>query len=186
MISDSHIAKAEELFKKALGHLKSEFAKLQVGRASAALVEGILVEAYGTKQPLKAVASISVPDPKSLQIQPWDRSQLAAIEKGIIAADMGVTPVNDGLSIRLNFPQLTEERRVEMSKVVHKMAEEAKISIRQARADAHASFRELEKEKSMTEDEVHGAEKKLQERVDHYNKEVEEMAKKKEADVMTV
>ena len=186
MPAEPHIAHAEELFKKALEHLKSEFSKLQIGRASASLVEGILVEAYGATQPLKALASVIVSDAKSLQIQPWDKSTVSAIEKAILEANIGVTPINDGHSVRISFPPLTEERRKELVKVVHRMAEEGHISVRQARGDGHAAFKELEKKGTITEDDARRAEKHLQEKVDHYNKEIDELAKRKEQDVMTV
>lgn len=181
-----HIDAANQEFQKVLVHLKSEFARLQIGRATPALVEDLKVEAYGSMQPLKGLASISVPDPKSLQIQPWDRGILGAIEKAIQAANLGLSPVNDGRIIRLPMPPLTEERRKELVKVIHQMAEQAKISIRTARGTAHGAFKTMEEGKEITEDERRLSEKHLQEKVDAANKETEELAKKKEQDIMTI
>lgn len=181
-----HIATAANEFQKALDHLKSEFARLQIGRATPALVEDIKVEAYGGIQPVKSLASVSVPDPKTLQIQPWDKGLLGAIEKAIQSANLGLNPINDGRVLRLPMPPLTQERRVELVKVLHQMAEQAKISIRTARGTAHSAFKTMEEAKLISEDERRLSEKHLQEKVDASNKEVEEMAKKKEQDVMTI
>ena len=172
--------------KKVIDHLKSEFSHLQVGRASAALVEGVMVEAYGQNQPLKALAHISVPDSKTLQIQPWDKGTLQAIEKGIQQANLGLTPSNDGILIRINIPALTEERRRDLSKVVNKLAEDARISVRHARQGVMDKIRGQEKAKEISEDIAKGLEKKLQERVDAINQEIETSAKSKEKDIMTV
>ncbi len=185
-IEQEHIAKADQEFQKALAHLKGEFAKLQIGRASAALVEDIKVEAYGSMQPMKSLASISIPDPKTLQIQPWDRSILGAVERAIQAANLGLNPINDGHFIRVPMPPLTEERRKELGKVVHQMAEQAKITVRNSRGTAHGAFKTLEESKEITEDDRRLAEKHLQEKVDAANKEVEDLAKKKEQDIMTI
>jgi ribosome recycling factor len=185
-MSETLILQAEQEFRNALDHLKGEFAGLQIGRASAALVENIDVEAYGSVQPLKALASISIPDPKTIQIQPWDRSQLQAVEKAIRNSDINITPSNDGIVIRLNIPPLTEERRADLTKVVHRLAEEARISVRQARQRIHEQIKEAHKNGKITEDDKTTAEKKLQEKVDNINKEIESLAKAKEAEVMKV
>jgi ribosome recycling factor len=186
MTVDSSIQDAAKEFESAMTHLQGEYAKLQVGRANPALVESVSVEAYGTSQPLKAVASISVPEPRTIQIQPWDKGMLAAIEKGILNASLGLNPVNDGVCVRLAIPPLTEERRSELAKLVHKLAEDAKISIRNVRQDGHKQFKQLKDSGDITEDDLHGAERKLQEKVDDFNKRIEEMATGKEKDVMTV
>lgn len=172
--------------KKAIDHLKDEFSKLQVGRATPALVEDVKVDAYGSLQPLKAVASVSVPDAKTIQIQPWDRSLLGAIEKGIQIANIGLTPNNDGIYIRINIPPLTEERRKDLVKVVSRYAEDAKIAIRNTRQDTNNSFNAMKKNSEMTEDELHAGMKVIQDHVDRSNREIEEMSKKKEQDIMTV
>ena len=186
MSVSSVLSTADEAFQKALEHLKSEFSKLRIGRASAALVEDINVDAYGSSQSLKNVANISIPDAKTISIKPWDKSVMAAVQKAIQDSDIGLTPNNTGESILLNIPPLTEERRKELVKVVYKMAEEAKITVRTKRQDAMSKFKSMEKENEITEDDRKGAEKKLQEKVDTVNKEIEAAAKSKDEDVMTV
>ena len=185
-MSETIILNAEQDFQNAITHLKEEFAGLQIGRASAALVENIDVEAYGSVQPLKSLANISIPDPKTIQIQPWDRGQLQAIEKAIQNSDINITPSNDGIVIRLSIPPLTEERRQELSRVVHRLAEEARISVIQARQKVHDQIKEGHKNGEMTDDDKTSAEKKLQEKVDEVNKTIEDLAKSKESDVMKV
>jgi len=179
----------DELNKKcqfALDHLYQGFAKIQTGRANTALVEDVMVDSYGAKMPLRAVASISIPEPKQIAIQPYSRDQLTNIEKAILEADLGLNPQNDGNFIRLNLPPLTEERRRDLVKVVHKTAEEARISVRNARHDAIRRLKELEKDKEISEDDLRGEEKNVQEKVDAFNEKIEAAAKKKEQDVMTV
>lgn len=180
------INSAKDEFKKAEEHLKVEYSKLQIGRASAALIEDVKVDAYGTQQPLKACASISVPDPKTIQIQPWDKGILNQIDVAIQAAGLNLNPINDGNFVRINIPPLTEERRAELSKHVHKLAEDAKISIRNARQAAHDGIKKLEGDKEISEDEMHHTNKLLQDEVDAANKTIEELAKAKETDIMTV
>lgn len=180
------IALADAEMKKVVDHLKTEYSHLQIGRASASLVEGVMVEAYGTTQSLKGLAHISVPDAKTIQIQPWDKGTLQAIEKGIMMANLGLNPSNDGIVIRINIPPLTEERRRELTKVVNKLAEDARISIRHARQGIMDKIRAQEKSKEISEDVGKGLEKKLQDRVDAVNKDIEMHAKSKEADVMKV
>lgn len=177
-------AKAE--FAKTIEHLKVEYSKLQIGRASSALIEDVKVDAYGTQQPLKACASISVPDPKTIQIQPWDKGILNQIDVAIQNAGLNLNPVNDGNFIRINIPPLTEERRTDLTKHVHKLAEDARISVRTARQTAHEAFKKLEQDKEISEDDMHHANKQLQDEVDKANKEIEEIAKVKEKDIMTV
>lgn len=185
-MTDQLLQEAQKEFEGALTHLKEEFSRLQIGRASAALVDAIQVEAYGTKQPLKAMANISIPDPKTIQIQPWDKSQLGPIEKAIQNSDLNISPVNDGVAVRLNMPQLTEERRTELTKVVSRLAEEARISVRHPRQKVLDKAKELQKSSEITEDQLHSFEKQLQEKVEGTNKQIEELAKTKEKDVMTV
>ena len=170
----------------ALDHLHQEFSKVQTGRANAALVEHLMVDSYGTKMPLKSLANISIPDAKTIAIQPWDRGQIASVEKAIRESNLGLNPMNNGLAIHLNLPPLTEERRKELVKVVNKLAEEAKIALRTHRHDAFAALKELEKEKEIGEDLYHTEEKRAQEAVDGFSAQIEESAKKKEKDVMTV
>lgn len=183
---DSIFQTAAQDFEKSLHHLQEEFSRLQVGRANPSLVEHIMVEAYGGQQPIKNLASINVPEARSLSIQPWDKSVLADIEKAISASGLGLNPINNGSALLINIPSLTEERRKELAKIVHTLAEEARISIRGARQNAHSKFKSLQQEKKITEDEATGAEKKLQEKVDEVNKKVADLAKAKEEAVMTV
>jgi ribosome recycling factor len=180
------IASAEDAFSKAVQHLEAEFSRLQIGRASAALVENIKVHAYGSDQPVKAVGNITIPEPRTLMIQPWDKTMLAAIEKGIVGAGIGLNPVNDGNVVRINIPVLTEERRKDLTKRVHQLAEEAKIRVRTARQDAHNAFKRMKTESEITEDDLHDADKKLQTKVDNANSKIDEVAKAKENDIMTI
>ncbi|MBI5152242.1 ribosome recycling factor [Candidatus Peregrinibacteria bacterium] len=186
MLPSNHLDESEMLFKKALDHLKNEFSRLQVGRASPALVEHLSVEAYGTTQPLRSVASITTPDPKTIQIQAWDKGLLNAIERAIQMSDLHLPPTNDGVVVRINIPPLTEERRRELTKVVGRLAEDARISVRSVRQQMNTKFKEMENAKQVSEDERMIAEKKLQEKVDSYNKQIDELAKKKEQDVMQI
>lgn len=180
MIND-FIQSFETSVVKILEHLHTEFSKLQTGRANASLIEHIIVEAYGQNMEMKAVASISVQDARSLVIQPWDKSVLASVEKAIQQANIGVNPVNDGIVIRLNFPPMTEERRKQITKIVGQLAEQSKISIRQERQKANDGI------KLMTdEDEKERCLKDLQKHVDEANKKIEDSAHKKEQEVLTV
>ncbi|EKD63663.1 MAG: hypothetical protein ACD_51C00231G0006 [uncultured bacterium] len=186
MITAQYITSAKAEFEKAMTHLKDEYGKLQVGRAHPGLVEGLLVDAYGISQPLKAVASVTIPDAKTIQITPWDRSVISSVEKAIRESNLGLNPVNNGAGVILNIPPLTEERRVELSKVVKKLAEEAKIAIRNSRQTAHSKFKELEGAKQITEDEKFGAEADLQKVVDEYNKKIDEQEKVKVEQIMKI
>lgn len=186
MTSDQVLSAGSQEFEKAVTHLKDEFNRLQLGRANPSMVENVHVEIYGAVQPLKAVASISVPEPRTLVIAPWDRSTLAAIEKGIVGSGLGLNPVNDGIVVRINIPALTEERRRDLTKVVKKLAEEARIGVRTARHDSHDALKAMEAKSEITEDDLRGSVKKLQDNVDAMNKKIDELAKQKEQDIMTV
>jgi ribosome recycling factor len=185
-MTDQTLTTARNDFQKALVRMKEEFSKLQVGRANAGLVEGIMVDMYGTSQPLKAVANVSVPDSKTLSIQPWDRSALGAIEKAVVTANLGLNPSNNGLAVIISIPPLTEERRAEVAKKVRGLAEDAKISVRNARQDALNALKKMKDDKTIAEDDYFSAEKKLQEAVDEINKQIDEVAGEKEKGVMTV
>lgn len=186
MSVQSGIDQAQVEFDKAVNHLQEGFNRLQVGRANPALVENVNVEVYGASQPIKAMASISIPDSKTIQIQPWDKSLLAAVEKGIVGSGLNFNPINDGVCVRINIPPLTEERRKDLVKIVYKLEEDAKIVIRTARQDANTHFKQLKSTSEITEDDLSGAEKRLQVKVDEYNAKLETMAKDKEKEVMTV
>ena len=170
----------------AVDHLHAEFSKVQTGRASASLVETLVVDSYGTKMPLKSLANITVPDAKTISIQPWDRGQIPSVEKAIRESSLGLNPQNNGIAIHLNLPPLTEERRKELVKVVHKYAEEARIALRNCRHEALDRLKTMEKAKEIGEDALATAEKEAQKHVDGFNAAIEEAAKKKEKDIMTV
>lgn len=166
---------------KVLQHLQAEFAKLQTGRANPAVFEHIDVEAYDQKMQLKAVASISAQDGSTIVIQPWDKSVLGAIEKAILTSNMGFNPVNDGVLIRISLPSMTEERRKEMQKVAQKMAEEARISLRQHRQKAVDAIKQDKDEDVRTT-----LEGLLQKEVDAFNGKIDDLRKKKEDEMMKV
>lgn len=185
-MSEAIIQQAILNLQKAIDHLHEEFSKLRTGRANAALVENIEVENYGTKMPLKALANISIADAKTIAIQPWDKSGMTNIEKAIQDSGLGLNPINNGVVIRLVLPALTEERRRDLTKLVHELAEKARITVRQERHHGIAQLKELEKEKQISEDQRLVLEKRLQEKIDEFNKKIEENAKHKEQDIMTV
>lgn len=180
------LQKAQISFDGAIKHLKEEYTGLQIGRASAGIVEGLKVDSYGVTQPLKAVASISVPDAKTVSIQPWDKSMLSVIEKAINDSDLNLNPTNNGVSVILNIPPLTEERRRDLVKVAGRMTEEARISVRNIRQDAMSSFKRMEHDGEIAEDERKRAEKQLQDKVDAANAAIAEAGKSKEEQIMTV
>lgn len=166
---------------KIIQFLQIEFSKLQTGRANAAMVEHIDVDAYGQRMQMKAVASISIGDAKSIVIQPWDRGVLQSIEKAIQQSDIGINPVNDGTSIRLNLPPMTEERRMQLVKIVQKLSEEARITLRQARQKAHDAIKQDPNETLRN-----SLQNELQKEVDKANEKIDELRKKKEEEVMKV
>jgi len=180
-MADARISSFTADADKLLQHLYGEFGKLQTGRANATLVEHIEVESYGQRMPLKAVASISVQDAKTIVIQPWDKSALQSIEKAIQIANIGINPVNDGTLVRLNLPPMTTERREQLKKIVHMLSEESRISIRQARQKALDAIKQEPNEtlrKSL--------ETQLQKEVDAMNAKIDDGRKKKEEEVMKI
>ncbi|MBI4760502.1 MAG: ribosome recycling factor [Chloroflexota bacterium] len=177
---------AETRMRGALSVLHDDLAGIRTGRASPALVERLQVEYYGTPTPLQQLASISVPEPRSLMIKPFDASTLKAIEKAILASDLGLTPNSDGKALHLNLPPLTEERRRELVKHMHHRLEEARIAIRNIRRDALNDMREFEKEKLISEDELERGEADLQKLTDKFIEEIAEQGRKKEAEIMEV
>jgi len=186
MTTDEAISSAVKDFEKIVAHLKDEFARLQIGRASAGLVEGANVEMYGSVQPLKNIANISIPDPRTILISPWDKSALTHIEKAILSMGTGLNPTSDGVCVRIPIPPLTEERRTDLTKHVKRLAEDARISVRTARQDALAVFKKLKSNDEITEDDLFSADKALQVKVDDVNKRIDEVTVAKEKDVMTV
>ena len=176
----------ESKMKKTAEVLKTQLASVRAGRANAAVLDQITVDYYGVPTPIQQVASVSVPDPRSLLIQPWDASVLKGIEKAILASELGINPQNDGRAIRLVFPQLTEERRKELAKQVKKYGEEAKVAVRNVRRDAIDEFKKQQKASEITEDDYKTIEKDIQKLTDDYIKEVEGIADKKEKELFEI
>jgi ribosome recycling factor len=177
---------AESRMKKAVTVVAHEFATIRAGRVSPALLEHVYVDYYGTKTPLNHLASISAPEPLLLIVQPWDKNALPEVEKAILQSDLGVNPSTDGNIIRLAFPPLTEERRKEYVKMVHRMAEDGRVAIRNIRREANESLKELKDEGEISEDEYHRYLHKVQELTDKYVEEINKMLEKKEKDIMEV
>ena len=176
----------DEKMLKTIEVVKANFASVRAGRANAGVLDRISVEYYGTPTPLNQVAAISSPDPRTLVIQPWDNSLLKAIEKAIQTSDLGINPQNDGRVLRLAFPQLTEERRKELTKQVRKYGENGKVAIRNIRRDAMEAFKKKEKASEITEDDLKQAEKDLQKLTDDSCKELDALLAKKEKELMAV
>ena len=181
-VIDSH----KEQFEKTIAHLKQEITSLRTGRATPALVEDILVEAYGTKQPLKSVASISVADAKTLTVDPWDKSLIQAVDTAISQSDIGINPVNDGKLIRLPLPDLTAERRADLIKVLHKKLEDSRIAIRKIREDIRRSIDSAEKTKEISEDEKFVFYDEVETLVKEYNQKVKHIGEEKEKEIQTI
>ena len=172
--------------KKTVDVVTGDFAAVRAGRASAAVLDKITVDYYGTQTPLHQIGNISSPDPRTLVIQPWDTTMLKPIEKAILASDLGINPQNDGKLIRLSFPQLTEERRKELTKQVRKYGENGKVAIRNIRRDAVDKFKAMKKKSEITEDDLKECEKDMQELTDQYCKEIDTLTAKKEQELMAV
>ncbi len=185
MIKDI-LTSAESRMRSTLQVLHDDLNAIRTGRANPALVEKLAVEYYGAPTPLMQLASISVPEPRTITIKPFDASTLKAIEKAILASDLGLNPNSDGKVIHLNLPPLTEERRRELVKHVHHRLEEARIAIRNIRRDAHNDMRDFEKEKLISEDELKRGEEELQKLTDRFIEEIAEQGRRKEAEIMEV
>ena len=183
---DKALKQAEEKMAKAIEVVREEFGGVRTGRASPALVQRLQIDYYGTQTPLQQLAGISVPDPRSLLISPYDRSAISAIEKAIMASDIGITPSNDGAAIRLNFPALTEERRKELIKVVRDRSEQGRVSIRNVRRHAKEEIERDQKSGDVSEDDMRRAEKELQKMTDRFIGEVDDMLQRKEAELLEV
>ena len=176
----------EEKMKKAIEVLRREYGALRAGRATTGLLDKVVVEYYGAQSPINQVANVAVPEPRTIVIQPWDEKMLPVIEKAILKSDLGLTPNNDGSIIRLVLPQLTQQRRQELVKVVHKVAEESRVAIRNLRRDANDNLKKIEKEKTASEDEVKKAQEDMQKLTDKYIKEIDQIMAAKEKEVMEV
>ena len=175
----------DEKMTKASNHLLGEYQTIRAGRANPHVLDKIKVDYYGTPTPLQQVGNISVPEPRMLQIAPWEKSLIRAIEKAIMASDIGITPNNDGSVIRLVFPELTEERRKELVKDVKKKGEEAKVAVRNIRRDANDAFKKLAKE-DVSEDEIKDLENEVQKLTDKYIKDIEKAVDEKSKEILTV
>lgn len=174
---------AKDLMHKAVENAKRELASIRSGKATTALLDTVRVDAYGQQMPLNQVASVAAPEPRLLTIQPWDKKLIGAIEKGIASAALGLTPANDGSVIRIPLPPLTEERRKELVKVVHKLAEEGRVAVRHQRTEAIAKLKKLE---HISEDEKRRGEKDVQKTHDDHIKQIDTLIKAKEAEIMEV
>ena len=166
--------------------LTREFASVRTGRANASLLDGVRVEAYGNLTPINQLATVSVPDARTIVIQPWDASQMKEIEKGIAKSDLGLSPSNDGKVIRLTVPTLTEERRKQLAKQIGKFAEDARVAIRTVRREANDKLKSLAKDKKVSEDDERRGHDQIQKTTDRFAAKIDELAKKKEQEVMTV
>jgi ribosome recycling factor len=175
---------AEERMKSALAVLEDDLRGMRTGRASTGLVEKLEVEYYGTPTPLYQLATLSVPEPQMIMIRPFDKTSLKTIERAILASDLGLTPNNDGTVIRLNIPPLTQERRLELQKLVGRRVEEARVAVRNVRRSAIDDLREFEKEKLISEDESKRGQDEVQKLTDKYIQLIEEAGKRKEAEIM--
>jgi len=166
--------------------LRKELAKVRTGRASTALIEGVIVEYYGTRTPLNQLAALSAPEPRLLLVQPYDRSIMSAVEKAIYQSDLGLTPVNDGKVIRVPIPELTEERRKELVRHIRKLAEDYRVSLRNHRRDANERLKKMQKDKNITEDEARSTQDRVQKITDEYIEKLDKVLKSKEEDLMAV
>ena len=171
---------------KVIDNLETNYSEVRAGRANPAILNKVSVEYYGVPTPINQVASISVPEARLIVIQPWDRSILSQVEKAIEKADIGIHPMNDGQVIRLSFPELTEERRKELAKDIRKMAEEAKVAVRNVRRDEMDEAKDSLKNKEISEDEEKALEDKIQKETDKYVAKIDEMSEKKEKEIMSV
>ena len=177
---------AEDRMKKAVEHIHHEFSGVRTGRASTALLDGIKVDYYGSQMPLNQVSSVTVPEPRLIAIQPWEKSMVSVIEKAILMADLGLNPSNDGQIIRIPIPALTDERRKELIRYIHKLAEEGRVAVRNVRRDVNDQIKKHETAHEISEDNAKRALDNIQEITDKYIEEVDELVKKKEEDIMEV
>ncbi|MCL2335272.1 MAG: ribosome recycling factor [Endomicrobia bacterium] len=177
---------SEEAMKKTIEKVRHDLAAIRTGRASASIVEGIKVESYGSLMPINQIAGVSVPDAKTIEIKPWDSSQLGAIEKAIIKAEIGFTPINDGKLIRISVPPLTEERRKEIVKSINKTAEDYRVAVRNERRVLVDGIKKAEKDKLITEDDRKKSENEAQKVTDSYIKKIDELIALKEKEVMQI
>jgi ribosome recycling factor len=185
MIQES-LAEAKGRMQKAVEALRHDLATIRTGRASAGLVENLKVDYYGVPTPLKQMATITIPEARLIVIQPWDRTAIASVEKAILRSELGITPSNDGSTIRLVLPQLTEERRQELARLVRKRVEESRVAVRNVRRDVHEELRHRQREHQISEDELRRAEQELQKLTDSIIAQVDKVGEEKEAELLAV
>ena len=183
---DERIQVYDNKMTKSYDNLLSEFSAIRAGRANPHVLDRITVDYYGTPTPIQQVGNVTVPEPRMIQIQPWEAFMVKAIEKAINMSDLGINPTNDGKTIRLVFPELTEERRKELVKDVKKKGEAAKVAVRNIRRDANDAFKKLGKGKEVSEDEVKELEEKVQKITDKYIKEIDKAVEEKSKEILTV
>ncbi len=183
---DERLVKYDDKMQKSLNNLYSEYNSIRAGRANPHVLDSVLVDYYGTPTPIQQVANVSVPEPRLIQIQPWEASMVKEIEKAIQTSDVGINPTNDGKVIRLVFPELTEERRKELAKDVKKKGENAKVAVRNIRRDANDSFKKLSKESDISEDDIKELEDKAQKLTDSYIKKIDEAVSDKTEEILKV
>ena len=183
---DSRLAVFEEKMGKSLANLGEEFAGIRAGRANPHVLDKLRVDYYGTPSPIQSVANVSVPEPRMIQIQPWEASMVKEIEKAIMCSDLGINPTNDGKVIRLVFPELTEERRKELAKDIKKKGENAKVAVRNIRRDAIDHFKKIGKEEDLSEDEIKDLEDTIQKLTDEYVAKVDKAVDAKSKEILTV
>ena len=183
---DSRLTVFEEKMGKTLTNLEEEFAGIRAGRANPHVLDKLRVDYYGTPSPIQSVANVSVPEPRMIQIQPWEGSMVKEIEKAIMCSDLGINPTNDGKVIRLVFPELTEERRKELAKDIKKKGEDAKVAVRNIRRDAIDHLKKLGKEEDLSEDEVKDLEDSVQKLTDEYVAKIDKAVEAKSKEILTV
>ncbi len=176
----------KERMGKSIETLKREYSRLRTGRASISLLDGIRVSYYDTPTPLNQMASLAVPEPRLIVIQPWDKTAIEDIEKAILKSELGLTPINDGKVIRISIPSLTEERRKELVKVARKMSEDNKVAIRNIRRDANEMLKDLKKEKEISEDDLYRSQEEVQKATDQFISQVDELCAAKEKEILEI
>ncbi len=179
-----HLKPFQDKMNKSVDTMTTEFAAIRAGRANPAVLDHVVVDYYGTPTPINQMAAISVAEARILVIQPWDKSTLKPIEKAIQASDIGINPTNDGIVLRITFPQLTDERRKEICKTIAKMGEECKIAVRSIRRDANEKFKAMKKNAEITEDDLKDYEKDIQELTDQFCKDIDSVCAKKEKEIL--
>ncbi len=185
MIEEVH-SELKASMDKSIDSLQKDLKRIRTGRASLALLDGLMVNYYGSATPINQLATLSIPEPRQIVIQPWDSQAVPDIEKAILKSELGLTPMNDGKVVRINLPPLTAERRKELVKLVKKMGEEFKVQLRNHRRDANEMFKEMKKEKTLSEDDLHKSQEKVQKTTDEFIAKVDVVIGQKEAEIMEI